>query len=296
MQDKYVGDIGDFGKFILLNELYMLCNQSSIIGVNWYFTTRVEGTNNDGRHLNYFDTAKQNYENYFACSSTVGPHFMHNLRAIALDESRRKVEEIEKEDNGILPAGQMLFYREPVPYLAETPEKRKAQREEWFEISLNRLNNADILFLDPDNGIEPLIVNNGTSLFTVKKSKKKAIKYVFYSEIERYFSVGKSIIIYNHRDMKPENEYNEKFRYLTGYGCINKCIPTLVRFRRVSVRDYIFLPQKTHLEIFAQLTTKLTSIPLSFLFRSYGIKRGLVNRCVKAFRRPSFPVPLIHAS
>ena len=33
MQDRYAGDIGDFGKFALLKELE---NQGLSVGVNWY--------------------------------------------------------------------------------------------------------------------------------------------------------------------------------------------------------------------------------------------------------------------
>ena len=49
MQDRYAGDIGDFGKFSLLSEL---AKQGLSIGVNWYKTEPLTAeTNNDGRYI-----------------------------------------------------------------------------------------------------------------------------------------------------------------------------------------------------------------------------------------------------
>ena len=58
MQDRYAGDIGDFGKFGLLKEL---SHRGLSIGVNWYKTLplksekKADGTfkQDDGRHKDY---------------------------------------------------------------------------------------------------------------------------------------------------------------------------------------------------------------------------------------------------
>ena len=48
MQDRYAGDIGDFGKFALLNELY---TQGLSIGINWYKTEPLNSEKNSaGRY------------------------------------------------------------------------------------------------------------------------------------------------------------------------------------------------------------------------------------------------------
>ena len=49
MQNRYVGDIGDFGKLGLLRAL---SSKGLSIGVNWYLTTD-ESHNGDGRHVDY---------------------------------------------------------------------------------------------------------------------------------------------------------------------------------------------------------------------------------------------------
>lgn len=56
MQDRYAGDIGDFGKFALLKELE---RQELTVGVNWYKTEPLDSEKNsdgsfkrdDGKHI-----------------------------------------------------------------------------------------------------------------------------------------------------------------------------------------------------------------------------------------------------
>jgi len=52
MQDRYAGDVGDFGKFSLLRTL--LCSSNYRLGVVWYLYPD-ESHNDDGRHIDYLD-------------------------------------------------------------------------------------------------------------------------------------------------------------------------------------------------------------------------------------------------
>ena len=49
MQNRYVGDVGDFGKFGMLR---CMENSGLSIGVNWYLVED-ENHNNDGKHIGY---------------------------------------------------------------------------------------------------------------------------------------------------------------------------------------------------------------------------------------------------
>lgn len=51
MQNRYVGDIGDFGKLGLLRQLH---KTGLSVGVNWYLTPD-ETHNGDGRHVGYLE-------------------------------------------------------------------------------------------------------------------------------------------------------------------------------------------------------------------------------------------------
>ncbi|MBD3413291.1 MAG: hypothetical protein GF421_02535 [Candidatus Aminicenantes bacterium] len=50
MQDRYTGDIGDFGKYGLLR--YILDREDMTLGVNWYLVPN-EAHNDDGKYNRY---------------------------------------------------------------------------------------------------------------------------------------------------------------------------------------------------------------------------------------------------
>ena len=148
-----------------------------------------------------------------------------------------------------------LFYREPIP-LSQPFKEREKKRDRWFEKSLRALNNADIIFLDPDNGIAP---------FAVTKFHQDSLKYAFIDEIKQYYDLQKSVIIYQHRDFSSMVDFVNK--------CMNSaldikphCFPLFLRFSRVSVRYYMLIARTTkHDAIFTRLFNKLTT-DYAFLF------------------------------
>jgi len=246
MQDKYVGDIGDFGKYGLLQELCRQANGSIKLGVNWYYTTRQENGNSDGNHIDYLEKSR-----FRLCF----PDLYDKLRAI-VRQNRRSIAKIETK--GILPKG-TVFYSTAIPHSEVTAAERVSSRQTWFEKSLCQLDEADIIFLDPDNGI---------NLDSSRKGDSSAVKYVFPDEIEEYYNLGKSLIIYNHRDRRPRQEYDRKILINRKYVKSPHDVKAL-RFRRVSVRDYIFLIQERHRDLMDRTIARLTSPPCDFLFVRY---------------------------
>jgi hypothetical protein len=249
MQDRYTGDVGDFGKYGLLNEICKKSGGSIRLGVNWFYVTKEEKQQEDGRHIDYLSDENMYSEKYAVCF----PELYGKLKSIV--EGRRSIKEIEK---GLILPKETVFYSKPLPYSAVKPSNKEEDRENWFEESLLRLKNADIIFLDPDNGIQT---------DKVRKTHIKAIKYVFKDEIKRYYELGKSLIIYNHRDRNPKSKYDKKITDLSIQ--INGI--KVLRFKRVSVRDYIFLIQKDHQDLIYQTINHLTRKPHNFLFEMYGL-------------------------
>ena len=49
MQDRYAGDVGDYGKLALLRRL---CKPNFRLGIVWY-TTTIPENNADGKHVNF---------------------------------------------------------------------------------------------------------------------------------------------------------------------------------------------------------------------------------------------------
>ncbi len=251
MQDRYAGDVGDYGKYGLLNEIYKESKGSVRLGINWFYVTREEKQRGDGRHIGYLKDENKS-KKYAACF----PELYDKLKHIVA--GRRNIKEIE--GGRILPK-ETAFYSEPIPYSSTSPFKREVDRENWFRESLSRLNNVDIIFLDPDNGIQT---------DKVRKTMIKAIKYVFRDEIKRYYELGKSLIIYNHRDRKPKSEYDSKITDLSNHVNSVNDIRAL-RFKRVSVRDFIFLMHKEHQGLLGRTINHLTREPFNFLFDVYDL-------------------------
>lgn len=255
MQDRYVGDVGDFGKYGLLNGICKKSNGSVRLSINWFSVTREEKQRGDGRYIGYLNDENKDSKKYAACFRDL----YNKLKGIV--DGRRSIKEIE---NGLILPKETIFYSKPLPYSSVNPSEREEERKNWFKESLSQLKSADIIFLDPDNGIQT---------DKVRKTQIKAIKYVFKDEIKEYYELGKSLIIYNHRDRKPKSEYDRK---ITGsLGQINS--PNgikVLRFKRVSVRDFIFLIQKEHRDLIGQTIDYLRSEPCNFLFEIYNLNWG----------------------
>ena len=252
MQDRYVGDVGDFGKYGLLNEICKKSNGSVNLGINWFYVTREEKQRGDGRYTGYLNNEKKDSKKYAACF----PDLYNKLKGIVDD--RRSIKKIE---NGLLLPKKTIFYSKPLPYSSVNPSEREEERKNWFKESLSQLKSADIIFLDPDNGIQT---------DKVRKTQIKAIKYVFKDEIKEYYELGKSLIIYNHRDRKPKSEYDRKITDSLGQINSPNGIKVL-RFKRISVRDFIFLIQKERRDLIEQTIDYLTSEPCDFLFEIYDL-------------------------
>jgi hypothetical protein len=51
MQDAYVGDVGDFGKYGLLNEIHRKSDGKIRLGINWYYVIEEEKKTGNVRYI-----------------------------------------------------------------------------------------------------------------------------------------------------------------------------------------------------------------------------------------------------
>lgn len=222
MQDRYVGDIGDFGKYLLLKSL---CKNNNIkLGVNWCYVNHEYSTKekekNDGKYTGYLYQKNKKHKVYKETDEIL----INQLRNIVESEYRTIIS-IEK--NNILPKGTMFFNK-------ETPVGTK--RFSWHAESLETLKGCDIIFYDPDNGLE---------IPTCGKLHRDAVKYVYYDEIRDTYSKGKSIIIYQHtnRSKTLETQINERVLQLKGIGIPENTISVIYSKIGIS-RFYIIIKQQ----------------------------------------------------
>lgn len=110
-------------------------------------------------------------------------------------------------------------------------------RTAWHREALRILEQADLVFLDPDNG---LIAKS------VSRSSAKSIKYVIQEELQDYYRSGKSVIFYNHRCRQKVDAYLERFRNLKRDPTFDTAEWLGLAFRAWGIRDFIFILQPYH--------------------------------------------------
>jgi hypothetical protein len=182
MQDRYVGDIGDYGKFALLR---VICDDKSgdyhlRLAIVWYLFPD-ESHNNDGRHTSYL------YKEYFR---HLDPELFDELKLLVESGNRRVSAIAEKR----LFRQETNFFEEYVSRkidggLSFLPSERVTYRAKWLNDCLAATLDRDIVFFDPDNGIE---------ISSVDKKHPKAGKYVFWDELREFSNRGQSLIVYHH--------------------------------------------------------------------------------------------------
>jgi hypothetical protein len=194
MQHRYFGDVGDFGKYGLLRTLCGINEGPRLrLGVIWYLFPN-ESHNDDGKHVGYLKRVDASFRNcdellYDKLRSLLfdGLTFIPGNRHLGIAES-----------SSILPPGTM-FYSTPLTYERRlSVAARIALRNEWFKNALSATAAADLIFMDPDNGIE---------CASVRRTSAKGPKYAYWSDIDAIVERGQSVLIYHHLNRsKPHRE------------------------------------------------------------------------------------------
>lgn len=222
MQNRYTGDIGDFGKFLLLKSLFP--NES--IATIWYLYPD-ESHNTDGSH-----TVEDNNINIYHHCRAIDPA-MSELFNIIHKQSNRHVELFETYPVLV----NAHYFKEPV--LGEGRDYRR----QWLIRAMYFIEETQsrVVCLDPDNGIEPASM--------VKLTTSKQGKYAAFSEIEVFFKIGcvDHVVIYQHfhRQSTHETQMQEaKTKFETLYE--GRAVVRIIRHNPVQARFYIILSKHPH--------------------------------------------------
>ena len=165
MRDKFVGDVGDFGKYGLLRAL---CGRDLRLGVVWCFVP--------DRGIGYLERPGR----FKDCDASLFEALDQLVRSC-----RRSLETVEESE--ILPEG-TVFCRQPVPTQLE---KRKA----WADHASEETKHCDLVFLDPDNGLraDPLI------------GDKVSAQYVYYKDLKPFLHPTRALVIYHDLGRVPRS-------------------------------------------------------------------------------------------
>ena len=215
MQDRYAGDIGDFGKYGLLRAL---CGADLRLGVLWYRVPNETG-NSNGRVIEYLESPDAGLRD---CD----PDLFEQLRQLVRGE--RSVAEVRAR--AILP-------RDTAFHAAETPTGA-CPRQRWVKDGLRAVAGADLVFADPDNGLrEP----------SEKTGRTEHRKHAYYDEIAPCWQRGQSLAIYQHtaRLGTFEEQTAERVRALRAHFGGAQGLMALRWRRRVS-RAFFIVPAPGH--------------------------------------------------
>lgn len=226
MQDCYAGDIGDFGKYGLLRWLCGMFDDDDplSLGVLWYRVP--DEDNNDGGNTSYLHEPQR--ERYRVSD----PHLFERLREMVCSRER-SIAYIEK--SGVLPERTTCYFGEQLVFPdRSSKDQREQRRAAWLEGGQQAVESAQLIFADPDNGLE----SNSADRLT-----KKGMKYTYYTDLAPYWNNGKSIIIYQHqtRDHLPDMVRNKQTELRQALGS-NVPNPIVLCWRRVSARVYFIVP------------------------------------------------------
>lgn len=228
MQNQYVGDIGDFGKYGMLRCLFF----DMKLGIVWYLVPN-ETNKNDGRHTAYLGKST-----FRKCD----PILFDNLQALIANDLR-SVEQVQQLN---LFGGRTVFHACQLTYAGikaygdGARKIRLRHRQEWLHGAIETTRGCDVVFLDPDNGIE---------VASVPKHAKASPKYVFLDEIRQFASQHQTVVVYHHlgRQGKHAGQINNRKKQLTTFLGDEYSIFALC-FAPYSPRAYFIITVKANTE------------------------------------------------
>ncbi|WP_103020141.1 hypothetical protein [Salinibacter altiplanensis] len=164
MKNQYFGDINDYYKYGLLRALLRPASMDLLVG--WMLTPDEGST--DGRKTSYLDRPDR--------YRSLDPELFDFLSRAVQNDQRRGVSAIE--ETGLLPRAS---------YFSRFIPDGRNERSGYFDALLSM--GGDIIFFDPDNGLE---------IKSKDRGHKSSSKYLFFDEVQRTWSSGRSVLIYQH--------------------------------------------------------------------------------------------------
>jgi hypothetical protein len=237
MQDRYAFDIGDFGKFGLLRAL---CGhgetQCLSLSILWWLYPN-ENHNDDGKHIAYL--------RHPSPLRSCDPDLYDRFRAAVISSSGEIIQGNRRiavlECTGALPPS-TAYYSIPLSFPPQLASKQRLlHRDAWLSGALDVSAACDLVFLDPDNGIE---------CKSIAITSRKGPKYVYWADIDRFLARGQSVVVYHHLNRTASSDAQVRMqlsafrgRLPPGYGV------TAVTYKRGTRRAYFIVQAPEHREL-----------------------------------------------
>ena len=255
MQNRYTGDVGDFGKYGLLKALCLPKGDRGPalrLGVVWYLTPD-ESHNSDGRHIGYLEPTPKNAKTLRVCDPSLYDTLADIVRGGARNVSAIRQRRVLPDDT--------VFYERLLDLDRQTVDaegvSRIRARQQWVRGAVQATQDCDVVFVDPDNGI-------GT---TAQASSRFGAKYVLLEELIPYLDRGQTLVIYHHlnRQTPAESQVSRRLaeleERLTSPGRV-----MALRYHRGSARVFFVVTSLGYFDILKRKTKLFLQSPWSLHF------------------------------
>ena len=222
MKNQYTGDINDYRKYGLLR-----CMPRELkLAVCWMLTD--DDDRSDGQKIAYLGNPAK-YRQYDG-------ELFDQLQEI-VSRGNRSVQEVESRR--ILPA---------IAYHSTRLTDDKTAREVYFRELTTITHDSELVFFDPDRGLE---------IMSVSKGKKGSLQYLYFDEMSNCYAHGQSVLVYQHL---PRLKHRESFIECLAEVLINRFkAPQLWAFR-VGDTVFILLPQEKHFHVFKGIGDRVIKV------------------------------------
>lgn len=175
MKNQYFGDVNDYRKYGLLR---VLCRETGLRCLVAWMLTPDDGRS-DGRFTQYLNDPDK-WRHF-------DPDLFDTLRDAVAIRGIRDVNILES--SSLLQGASFFSHSVPDP---------SSERIRWSDRLLSASKGHDLVFLDPDTGIEVRSKRMGT---------KDSSKYVYWSELGALFHQGASLLVYQHFGRQERVEF-----------------------------------------------------------------------------------------
>lgn len=227
MQDRYAGDLGDYSKLGLIRALGAAPLR---IGLVWCLADD-ESHNADGKHIRYLHDDRLGLA---GCDPALHAVLKRMIDQSESSQGERSVAALEALN--VWPRG-MRFFTERLSYAGVPLGERAAMREAWLGRAVEATRGCDVVFFDPDNGLE---------ISSVSRRAIKAPKYIRFDELTPFWRRGQSLVIYQHltRQGTAEAQAARRCGQLRQHLGVERV--TALRFNRGTARLYLHAMQPQH--------------------------------------------------